>query len=288
MNLTDISVIRSLMGETGTGFKKSLGQNFLVNPAVPRRIADGLGASPENVLEIGPGIGTLTAELCETAEKVAAVEIDGRLIPILEKTLAGYDNVRVVNADVLKTDLAQLCDDMFGSRDYCVCANLPYYITSPILMYLLESGCRPRRVVIMVQKEVAQRLAAEPGTPEYGAITASVARYGTVTRLFTVPAGDFMPAPKVDSAVIRIDMYAEPMFHVKNEKTLDRVIKGAFAQRRKTLVNSMASVFPELGKSGVAAILERMGLPADIRGERLSIGRMAEMSDLIEETKHGI
>lgn len=285
MNLTDISVIRSLMGGAGTGFKKGLGQNFLINPAVPRQTAEALGAEPGNVLEIGPGIGTLTAELCGAADKVVAVELDRSLIPVLEKTLAGFDNVTVINADILKTDLSALCKEHFGGGDYSVCANLPYYITSPILMYLLESGCRPKRIVIMVQKEVAQRLTAAPGSPEYGAITASVARYGTVTKLFGVPAGDFMPAPKVDSAVIRIDMYDSPPFTVKNEKTLDRVIKGAFAQRRKTLANSMSGVFAELGRSGIAEVIEKAGLPPDIRGERLSIEQMATISDIIEGMK---
>ena len=275
------------MSEAETGFKKSFGQNFLINPAVPARIAESLGYSaargPKNVLEIGPGIGTLTVELCSVADKVAAVELDKALIPILGRTLSGFDNVEIINADILKTDIGGLADGHFGGQPFDVCANLPYYITSPILMYLLENGRRPRRIVIMVQKEVAQRLTAAPGSPEYGAITAAVARYGAVTRLFSVPAGDFLPAPKVDSAVIRIDVYDRSPYAVKNEKTLDRVIKGAFAQRRKTLVNSMAGVFPELGKNGVAAILERMGLPSDIRGERLSIAQMAEMSDIMED-----
>ena len=285
MNLTDLTTIKSLLETADTGFKKSLGQNFLINPAVPKKIAASLkrdGENPPNVLEIGPGIGTLTVELSADAGRVAAVEIDGTLMPILEKTLAGCPNVKVINADILKTDIGKLAQEEFGGGEFSVCANLPYYITSPILMYLLEGDAKPREIIIMVQKEVAQRLCSSPGSAEYGALTAAAAWFGECERLFAVSAGNFLPKPKVDSEVIRITPFKSPPFKVSSGGTLRRVIRGAFARRRKTLVNSITAEFPNIEKERFVKILSAMGLPADIRGERLSVERFAEMTLYID------
>ena len=286
MNLTQISVIRSLMAEYDAVFKKQFGQNFLTSPEIPGRIASSLtfpGAVPDsgagrNVLEIGPGIGTLTQCLSECADRVVAVEIDRELLPILDKTLADCENVEIVNADILKTDLAALTGSRFPGG-YSVCANLPYYITTPVLMYLLEADSSPREIVVMVQREVADRLCAAPGSPEYGAVTASVAWRGSCEKLFEVPSGCFTPRPKVDSAVLRIELFDEPPVPVKSEKYLRRVIRGAFAQRRKTLVNSLASEFSNFNKAKLAELIALCGISPDIRGERLGIPEFARLSD---------
>ncbi|MGI6743107.1 MAG: 16S rRNA (adenine(1518)-N(6)/adenine(1519)-N(6))-dimethyltransferase RsmA [Eubacteriales bacterium] len=284
MNLTDITTIKSLLETANTGFKKSLGQNFLINPAVPKKIAASLkrdGENPLNVLEIGPGIGALTVELSAVSDTVAAVEIDSSLLPVLKKTLADCPNVKVINADILKTDIGRLAEEQFGG-EFSVCANLPYYITSPILMYLLEGDIKPREIIIMVQKEVAQRLCASPGSPEYGALTAAAAWFGECERLFAVSAGNFLPKPKVDSEVIRITPFKSPPYRVSSGQTLRQVIRGAFARRRKTLVNSITSEFPNMNKERSVKILTAMGLPADIRGERLSVEQFAEMTLYID------
>lgn len=202
-NLTSISEIKRIMEKHGLQFQKQFGQNFLINPAVPGKIADEAG---KYVLEIGPGIGTLTRELCMRAEKVAAVEIDRGLIPVLEETLAGFDNVRIICEDIMKLSIAEFIDDTFGGERITVCANLPYYITTPVIMLLLESGAPIDKITVMVQKEVAQRLSANPGTPQYGAVTASVSWYGSVKKLFDVSAGNFIPRPKVDSSVVQISV----------------------------------------------------------------------------------
>lgn len=285
MNLTDITTIKALLETANTGFKKSLGQNFLINPAVPKKIAASItkdGEKPLNVLEIGPGIGTLTVELSAVSDRVAAVEIDGSLLPILEKTLADRANVKVINADILKTDIGRLAEEQFFGEEFSVCANLPYYITSPILMYLLEGDIKPREIIIMVQKEVAQRLCASPGSPEYGALTAAAAWFGKCERLFAVSAGNFLPKPKVDSEVIRITPFKSQPYRVSSEQTLRRVIRGAFARRRKTLLNSISSEFPNMEKERFVKILSAMGLSPDIRGERLSVEQFAEMTLYID------
>lgn len=251
---------------------------------MPKKIAASLkrdGENPLNVLEIGPGIGALTVELSAVSDTVAAVEIDGSLLPVLKKTLADCPNVKVINADILKTDIWRLAEEEFGG-EFSVCANLPYYITSPILMYLLEGDIKPREIIIMVQKEVAQRLCASPGSPEYGALTAAAAWFGECERLFAVSAGNFLPKPKVDSEVIRITPFKSPPYRVSSGETLRRVIRGAFARRRKTLVNSITSEFPNMNKERFVKILTAMGLPADIRGERLSVEQFAEMTLYID------
>lgn len=284
MKLTDLSTIREVMTRHGVSFQKKFGQNFLISPQVPVNIAEAaVGLMPERrgILEIGPGIGTLTRELSERADKVVALEIDSSLIPVLDETLADCPNTKVLNQDVLKTDLCELIEREFISEGLhaAVAANLPYYITTPIIMKLVESRLPLESITVMIQKEVAARLVAPAGDPEYGAITASLAYYGRVERLFNVPAGCFIPAPKVDSTVIRIVLHKNPPVYVKNEQTLFKVIRGAFAQRRKTLANSLCTEFPkEIIPDAIAAA----GLPAGIRGEKLTLEDFARLADLLE------
>ena len=271
------------MTRHGVSFQKKFGQNFLISPQVPVNIAEAaVGLMPERrgILEIGPGIGTLTRELSERADKVVALEIDSSLIPVLAETLADCPNVSVINQDVLKTDLSELIEREFTSQGLhaAVAANLPYYITTPIIMKLVESRLPLESITVMIQKEVAARLVAPPGDSEYGAITASLSYYGRVERLFNVPAGCFIPAPKVDSTVIRIVLHKEPPVSVKSEQNLFKVIRGAFAQRRKTLANSLCTEFP---KDAVIKAIADAGLAPDIRGERLSLEDFARLSDLL-------
>lgn len=284
--LTHMSEIKRLMEKHGVIFNKQFGQNFLISETVPMRIAEECGAMPEDgILEIGPGIGTLTIELARRYKKVVAVEIDRGLIPILDETLADYDNVKVINRDIMKTDLPALIAEEFAGMRVSVCANLPYYITTPILMALLESNCHFSSITVMVQKEVAQRLTAKPGEDPYGAITASINWYGRTEKLFLVPSGCFMPAPKVDSAVIRIRLFDEPPCSVEDTDMLFRVIKGAFAQRRKTLLNSMSTVFAEWKKETLSALLERAGYSPKTRGETLGIADFAAIANVFTTEK---
>ena len=275
MKLTDIKNIKEIMRRHDTVFKKKYGQNFLVNEAIPRRIAESLTYT-DNVIEIGPGIGTLTYELCGICDNVTAVEIDTDLLPVLDETLAEFDNVKIINADILKTDIGTLVNS-----EYSVAANLPYYITTPVVMYLLECKVKPREIIIMVQKEVADRLCSNAGDKEYGAITASVAWYGKAKKLFNVSAGSFMPPPKIDSTVMKITLHQTPPYDVKDEAILHRVIRGAFAQRRKTLVNSLSSEFAHIGKQKLAEIITSCGYDENIRGERLSIADMVKIANEI-------
>jgi len=284
MKLTSVSEVKAIMERHGLRFNKGYGQNFLINEAVPKRIAAECGADEASgILEIGPGIGTLTCELCRLYRKVVAVEIDTSLIPALQETTAEFDNLTIINADVLKVDLPALIAKEFDGMQVTVCANLPYYITTPILMGLLESGCRFENITVMIQKEVALRLCAKPGDADYGAVTASVARYGQVSRLFTVSAGSFMPAPKVDSAVIRIAIDPVRRYAVKDERMMGRTIRGAFAMRRKTLVNSLASEFGELNKEAITEAVMAAGLSPEVRGERLGIPQFAALADALIE-----
>lgn len=279
MKLTDIGTVKELMGENA--FKKQFGQNFLISESVPRRIAE--AGYAEGVLEIGPGIGTLTRELCAQAKKVVAVEIDTTLLPILEKTLADFDHVTVINNDIMKVDVAALVAEHFSDcQEVAVCANLPYYITSPVLMKLLESKVGFTSITVMVQKEVATRLSAPAGHETYGALTAAVSYYASVKKLFDVPAGCFMPKPKVDSAVVKLTLYKEPPVNC-NEETLFKVIKGAFAQRRKTLVNSLSTVIGHIPKSELATIITSCGFAEGVRGETLDIAAFAKIANAIDE-----
>ena len=271
MDLCNLSVIRELMSDAGITFRKEFGQNFLTNRMIPEDIADNCADSPETlVLEIGPGIGCLTQELAIRFKRVVAVEIDKGLIPILARTMAEYDNVTVINDDIMNVDLASLVEEYSGGMPVAVCANLPYYITTPILMRLLESGVKFTSITIMIQNEVAARLTAKPGSGDYGAITAVLGYYGTAKRLFKVSAGCFTPIPKVDSAVVRIDLYKEPMFVPKDEKLFRDIIRAAFEMRRKTLVNAISAKLGRFTKDAVAEAIKAIGQPETVRGERLS------------------
>ena len=289
MRLTDINTVKEIMKEYDLSFKKKFGQNFLINASVPARIADECtdGDFESGILEIGPGIGTLTYELAGRYKKVVAVEIDTTLIPALENTLAEFDNVKVISGDIMKTDIAELCRREFsdiGLR-FSVCANLPYYITTPVIMHLLESKAGFDYVTVMIQKEVVARLCSSPGDSDYGAITASVSYYGEPKKLFGVPAGCFMPAPKVDSAVMRIRLYDTPPVETRDTGVFFRVIRGAFAQRRKTLPNSLASEFGELDRATLSHIVENAGFSPSVRGEALGIADFARIADLISDAK---
>ncbi|MBQ9680521.1 MAG: 16S rRNA (adenine(1518)-N(6)/adenine(1519)-N(6))-dimethyltransferase RsmA [Ruminococcus sp.] len=286
--LTDISNIRDILSRYGFTFSKALGQNFLINPSVCPRMAEaavtgGLSDASVGVLEIGPGIGVLTKELLQRAEKVVAVELDKRLLPVLSETLSAYDNLKVINADILELDLHQLIAEEFGGMEVAVCANLPYYITSPVIMKLLEDKLPVRSITVMVQKEAAVRLCAEPGTRDSSAITAAVRYYCDPELLFHVSAGSFMPAPKVDSAVIQLRLH-EPTVHPKDEKTFFKVIKGAFAQRRKTVLNSLSSSL-SLDKQKMRDILKTAGVEESARAERLTLGDFSNIADALCETE---
>lgn len=280
MNLCNLKTIREILSEFGTAPKKGFGQNFLITPSVPERIAENCcDRSDSVIIEIGPGIGCLTAELAKRFRKVIALELDETLIPVLGRTLAEYPNVTVRQGDILKTDLSALLAGEAHDAHISVCANLPYYITTPILMYLLESRAELDSITVMVQAEVASRLTAAPGSADYGAITASVAYFGTARKLFTVSAGNFYPAPKVYSAVVRIDLYKEKPVRPKSEEAFFKTIRAAFGQRRKTLVNALSAAFPELPKETIQSALLACGLDERIRGERLSVADFAALSD---------
>lgn len=281
MELTTPSVIRSVMSEAGITFRKEFGQNFLTNRDVVERIADSAAESEETmILEIGPGIGALTQKLCERYAKVVAIEIDRGLIPILGKTLAEYDNVKVIEGDVMKVDLPALIESEAEGRPVAVCANLPYYITTPILLRLLETHLPLTSITVMIQSEVADRLAAPAGSSEYGAITAVLGYYGEVRRLFTVSAGNFMPPPKVSSAVVRLDLYREPRYTPLSEAYFFRVIHAAFAQRRKTLVNALTGPL-SIDKETLTEVITALGHTATVRGERLSTADFVALADAL-------
>lgn len=277
--LSDIGTIKDILSRHGFTFSKSLGQNFLINPSVCPRMAELSGAGRGvGVIEIGPGIGVLTNELCKLADKVVAIELDKRLLPVLEETLGEYDNLKVVNADVLETDLHKLIEDEFSGMEVVVCANLPYYITSPVIMKLLEDKLPISAITVMVQKEAAQRICAEVGSRQSGAVTVSVNYYAKPEMLFSVSAGSFMPAPKVDSAVIRLNVLGEPPVKVNDEKKLFSVIKAAFSQRRKVISNSLSSGL-SLDKSKTAEVLEKSGVPLNARAEKLSLQNFADIAN---------
>ena len=248
------------MAEAGITFRKEFGQNFLTNRLIPEEIAESCADNPDSlIIEIGPGIGCLTKELAERYKRVVAVEIDKGLIPVLDKTLAEYDNITVINEDIMKIDLLALVNEYSEGMPVSVCANLPYYITTPILMRLLESGVKFSSITVMVQNEVAARLAAKPGSADYGAITASLGYYGTVRKLFKVSAGCFVPAPKVDSAVVRIDLYKEPKYKASDEDLFKNLIKAAFEMRRKTLQNAISAKFPKYSKEMLTKAITSLG-----------------------------
>lgn len=281
--LSDIGEIKRIMESSGFSFSKALGQNFIVNPSVCPRMAENCGADKEcGVLEVGPGIGVLTNELCKVAKKVVAVELDKRLPEILAKTLSDHDNVKIVSGDIMEIDLHKLIKEEFDGMDVVVCANLPYYITSPVIMKLLEEKLPIKALTVMVQKEAADRLCAQLGTRECGAVTASVRYYSEPQLLFKVSAGSFMPAPKVDSAVIRLDVRKTPSVELCDEKLFFKVIKASFAQRRKTVVNSISSTLG-IDKATVTAVMEKAGLNPLARAEQLSLEDFAALTNALWE-----
>ncbi|MBQ4613014.1 MAG: 16S rRNA (adenine(1518)-N(6)/adenine(1519)-N(6))-dimethyltransferase RsmA [Clostridia bacterium] len=278
--LTDISHIRDLLERHGFHFSKKLGQNFLVNPSVCPRMAEACGANADSgVLEIGPGIGVLTRELAARAGKVVAIELDDRLPPVLAETLAEQDNVEIVSGDCLKIDLARLIAEKFGDRSVAVCANLPYYITSPIIMRLLESRLPVTNITVMVQKEAAQRLCAKPGTREAGAVTLAVQYYAEAETLFSVSRGSFLPAPNVDSAVIRLTVRQTPPCKARDEALMFRIIRAGFGQRRKTLLNSLGTL--GYSKDVLTAAMAAPGVPPTARAEQLTLEQFAALANAL-------
>lgn len=281
MELSEQKNIRRILENGGFTFKKSLGQNFLIDPTVCPAMAQAACSSDTGVIEIGPGAGVLTAELARRARRVVAIELDERLRPILNKTLAEFDNIRLIFADAMKTDIAEIIKGNFADcKNVTVCANLPYYITSPIVMLLLESRLPIESITVMVQKEAAERLCAEVGSRAAGAVTAAVKYYAESEILFSVPRDSFMPAPNVDSAVIKLNVRKEPAVIVKDEKKLFSLIRACFAQRRKTLVNTVSSTLGA-DKDGLRVALKKMGLAETVRGEALTLEQLAELSELI-------
>lgn len=262
-------------------FQKKFGQNFLVDSSILDRIIESAQITKEDcVLEIGPGIGTMTQRLAEEAGTVVAVEIDRNLLPVLEDTLSAYENVTVINADILKLDLNRIVEEHNGGRPVKVVANLPYYITTPIIMALFEKKVPLHSVTIMVQKEVADRMRVGPGTKDYGALSLAVQYYAKPEIVTKVPAGCFMPKPNVDSAVIRLTRYEKPPVEVEDETWLFAVIRASFNQRRKTLANGLANAgYPGIGRRQVEEVLSAMGLAAAVRGETLTLEQFAELSD---------
>ena len=281
MNLTDYRDITALLQRHGFHFSKSLGQNFLTAAWVPQQIAAESGIEKtDGALEIGPGVGCLTAELAKTAGRVTAIELDERLRDVLAETLADFDNVSVVFADALKADLPAVCAETLGERPWKVCANLPYNVTTPLITAFLEAGCF-ESVTVMIQKEVAERLCAAPGTGEYGAFSVLVQWYAESRLLFDVPPHCFVPQPKVTSAVVRMDRRAAPPAQVDDEKFFFRTVRAAFAQRRKTLSNALRSGFSELDRADIASAMEEALLPPAVRGETLSIMQFAALSNAL-------
>lgn len=277
--LSNISNIKSILSRHGFTFSKSLGQNFLINPSVCPRMAEESGAGEGvGVIEIGPGIGVLTCELAKLADKVVAVELDKRLLPVLDETLAEFDNVKIINDDALKVDFHKLIKEEFGDMPVCVCANLPYYITSPVIMHLLESKLNVDAITVMVQKEAAQRICANCGSRQSSSLTVAVNYYANAELLFGVSAGSFMPAPKVDSAVIRLNINKTPPVKVDDEKLLFKVIQASFGQRRKTLPNSLSAGLG-IPKDKINRILEQCEIPSNYRAEQLELSHFSDITN---------
>lgn len=286
-NLTDLSVIKKVMGDHGVTFSKGLGQNFLVNPTVCPKMAEAVRQSTVGkigVLEIGAGVGVLTKELLERCEKVVCVELDSRLFPVLRDTLSGYDNLTLINGDILKIDLKQIFKEHFEGMEVFVCANLPYYITSPVIMRLLEEKLPFNKIIVMVQKEAGDRLCAKVGTRESGAVTVAVNYYAEAKKLFDVSRGSFFPSPKVDSCVIQLDLTKKGTYRVTDEKLFFKMVKSAFAQRRKTILNSVSSGMG-IGKDKLLLAIEMSGLSPTARAEVLTMDELVTLSNKISEVK---
>ena len=281
VNVCDIQVMKPLLSQHGFHFSKAKGQNFLIAPWVPQSIAEQAGVDETaGVLEIGPGIGSLTQQLCLRAKKVCAVELDERLEPILDITVGKFDNLEIFWNDVLKLDLPALVEGEFSGLRPMACANLPYYITSPILTALLEADCF-ESVTVMVQKEVAQRISAAPGSADYSAFTVFCQYYAEPALLFDVPAHCFLPQPKVTSAVIQLKVRKKREWDILDENIFFRTVRASFAMRRKKLSNGLASGFPELGKNGASEVIAQAGFDANVRGETLSIPEFARIANEI-------
>ena len=282
MELSNPAVMQAVLKKHGFTFSKALGQNFLTDPTVCPRMAALCGAQDgAGVLEIGPGVGVLTRELSAAAETVVTVEVDARLLPVLAETLASCENVQVIHGDILKLDLPTLVREHFPGGRYVVCANLPYYITSPVIMHLLESEAPPEAITVMVQKEVADRLCAAPGTKDAGAITVCVDYYAEAQKLFNVPKGSFYPAPKVDSAVIQLKKRPAPTVEVADKAAFFRLVKAAFAQRRKTTCNSVSNTLG-IPKAAVAAALTAIGADENVRSETLTTSQLAALAKALD------
>ncbi len=279
MNLADIKTLEKLLTAEGFSFKKSLGQNFLIDPSVCPAMAEAAATPTTGVLEIGPGVGVLTKELARVAKKVVAIELDERLKKILPKTLAEFDNIKVIFADAMKIDLKKLILEEFADcSDVCVCANLPYYITSPIIMHLLESRLPISSITVMVQKEAAERLCATVGSREAGAVSVAVSYYAEPQILFGVDRSAFMPPPNVDSAVIKLNIRENPPVELKSEEKFFKFVKACFAQRRKTLVNTVSNTL-KVPKDALRAALEAENLSETVRSEQLTLPQLANLAN---------
>jgi 16S rRNA (adenine1518-N6/adenine1519-N6)-dimethyltransferase len=281
LNLTDSATVKTILTKHGFSFSKNLGQNFIINSDICPEMAESCGADSESgVLEIGPGIGVLTKELCLRAKKVVSIELDKRLLPILDETVGEFDNLKIINGDVMKTDLKKVLEEEFGTMPVYVCANLPYYITSPVIMMLLESNPGIKAITVMVQKEWADRIISPVGSRDAGAVTVAVNYYSEARKLFGVSRNSFMPAPKVDSAVIRMDIREKPPVEVEDEKLFFALVKAAFGQRRKTALNSLSSGLG-ISKDTVAHALTQCGFDTNVRAETMTMEEFANISNLL-------
>ena len=279
--LTDISYVKGVLAKHGFTFSKALGQNFLINPSVCPKMAEMCGCNENvGVIEIGPGAGVLTSELAKTTYKVVAVELDKRLLPVLSETLSEHDNVKVINGDVMKLDLKGLIQEEFNGGEVVICANLPYYITSPVIMRILEERLPINSLTVMVQKEAAERICATPGTRQSGAISAAVHYYSQPEMLFKVSAGSFLPAPKVDSEVIKLNILKEPPVQAADEKMFFKVVKAAFMQRRKTAANSLSAGLG-MPKAQINSMLENLEIKPSARAEELTMQDFAKIANSI-------
>lgn len=282
-NLSDINVIKSVMQKHGVTFNKGLGQNFLVDSEVCPSMAEAAELDENTcVIEIGPGVGVLTAELAKRAGKVLSFEVDNRLLPVLKETLAEFDNVEIINEDVMKAKLPQIIEEKCKGMDIAVCANLPYYITSPIIMLLLESRLPIKSITVMVQKEAADRLCAEVGSRDGGAVTVAVSYYADSEELFFVPRESFLPPPKVNSEVIKLTVREKPPVEVENEEFFFKLVKAAFSQRRKTAENSISAGLG-IAKSEVAEALAKAGLEKTVRAEKLTMQNFADIAKILNK-----
>lgn len=277
----------SVLNKYNFSFSKSLGQNFLIDQNILNKIVSGSGINENtNVLEVGPGAGTLTRELCLKAKKVTAVEIDKALIPILNDVMSDFDNFNLINSDILELNINELIKDEFGNESFTVVANLPYYITTPIIMNFLESELPVNSMTLMIQKEVAARILAEPGTKDYGALSVAVQFYAKPGVICSASPHCFTPQPKVTSTVVNLKLYDKPKYDVKNKEQFFKIVKSIFSQRRKTLVNSLSgSPYLDLSKDKIIDVLKQMELNEKVRGEKLNIEQITELSNIIYETQ---